>query len=324
MPPRARPLPPSLGEVFTTADARGLGVTGRRLRAKDLERPFRGTRIAPIPAIPPNEGPSTVDRHKRARLIRRARAAAAVLSPRAFFVGETAAAILGAPLPDDFDPESDLIVAVHAPHRPPRRRGVRGMKIAPPLARVVTHLGIRVSDAASTWAMLSARTERSLIRLGDYLVFIPRDDRGRPAPGRQLATREQLGAAASVFRRRGAPKLLRALARIRVGSASPLETDFRLAAEDAGLPEPALDVEVRDPAGRLIGISDLAYVAQRVVVEVEGDHHRTDRAQWDRDIAKYTALAAEGWEVVRLTARHIRGRTAGGPEIVRAALDRRR
>ena len=39
----------------------------------------------------------------------------------------------------------------------------------------------------------------------------------------------------------------------REGSMSPQETDFRLVVVAAGLPEPALDVEVRDHAGRWWG-----------------------------------------------------------------------
>lgn len=322
MPPRPRPLPPSLDDVFTTAHARSVGVTHRRLRAKDLEPAFHGARLAPATPTP-DDGPLAMDRRKRERVIRRARAAAGVMSRHAFFAGETAVAIFGGPLRQDFDPESDLIVAVHDPHRPPRRRGVRGIKVSPSLATVTTHAGLRVSSPASTWATMAHLSEPDLVRLGDFLVFIPRDAYGRASPERQLATVSDLTDAALTFRRSGQAKLLRALERVRVGSASPLETDYRVAAEAAGLPEPRLDVEIRDRAGRLIGICDAVYDAARVIVEIEGDHHRTDRAQWDRDIAKYAALVAEGWEVIRLTARQVQSRHPQGPEIVRAALLRR-
>ena len=70
-----------------------------------------------------------------------------------------------------------------------------------------------------------------------------------------------------------------------------------------------------------IGITEFVYRRQRVVVEVEGDHHRTSRAQWNRDIDKYAAYAAEGWEVVRLTSRHVRGGQA--TPIVSQVLRRR-
>lgn len=104
---------------------------------------------------------------------------------------------------------------------------------------------------------------------------------------------------------------------------SPLETDLRLLLNDAGLPEPALDVEVRDPDGRLIAILDAAYPGPRVAIEAEGDHHRTDAAQWARDIERQAALTARGWEVVRVTSAHIRGRERRAVSTVRDALQRR-
>jgi hypothetical protein len=146
---------------------------------------------------------------------------------------------------------------------------------------------------------------------------------GRPLPGERLATLEQLERAASAGRRVGVERLRQALPQIRVGSASPLETEFRLDAAAGGLPDPELDVEIRDGRGRLLGISELVYRRFRVVVEVEGDHHRTDRSQWVRDIDKYNAYAAAGWEVVRLTAAHVRGEDARAVRIVREALQRR-
>ncbi len=73
----------------------------------------------------------------------------------------------------------------------------------------------------------------------------------------------------------------------------------------------------------MLGITDLVYPAQRTIVEIEGDHHRVSRAQWERDIAKYAAYAAHGWEVVRLTAGHVRGDAPSGARIVASVLRRR-
>src|SRR5690606_26014991 len=130
-------------------------------------------------------------------------------------------------------------------------------------------------------------SERELVRLGDAIVRVPRDEHGRPRPEHRLATLDDLRAALDVGRRPGAVRLRAALARIRVGAMSPLETDMRLDAVDAGLPEPELDAEVRSVQGRLLGIADGRYRAYRVLIEVEGDHHRTDRRQWARDIEKH-------------------------------------
>ena len=162
---------------------------------------------------------------------------------------------------------------------------------------------------------------RQLVVVGDAIVNVPRDRAGIPCPEARLATIDDLTAAVSAGRRLGAARLRSAHALVRVGSMSPSETRFRLDAGAHGLPEPELDVEIRGPGGRLLGISEVVYPRWRVVVEVEGDHHRTSRRQWTRDIEKYAAYAAEGWEVVRLTGEHVR--TARAVGLVADALTRR-
>lgn len=103
---------------------------------------------------------------------------------------------------------------------------------------------------------------------------------------------------------------------------SPLETDARCELVADGLPEPELDAEIRDEDGRLLGIADGAYRRHRVLLEIEGDHHRTDAAQWARDLEKHAAYAAAGWSLVRLAGVHIRGPRPAAAAMVRAALRR--
>lgn len=156
--------------------------------------------------------------------------------------------------------------------------------------------------------------------VGDAIVRIPRDRFGIPLPEACLATPEQLAAAIDAGPRRGVARLRAALEDISVGSMSPLETEYRLDAAADALPVPELDVEIRDGSGRLLGISEVVYRPWRVIVEVEGDHHRTSRRQWQRDLDKYAAYAAHGWEVVRVTSTHLRSGSA--MPLVRAALRR--
>ncbi|MFT4221182.1 MAG: hypothetical protein QM611_11810 [Microbacterium sp.] len=297
-----------------------MGVTPRRLRAKDLHTPFRGVRAVPTAAAEPDDTPLARDRAARDHVLLLGRAYAEVMPPHAFFVGRTAAVALGLPTAHG----EDLEVGVLAPSRAPRRAGVRGIKVAPTLVSVRKHEGLRMSSPASTWAMLARECSvRELIVIGDAVVRVPRDRRGDAHPERALATIEQLRSAAAAGPRRGVQRLREALERIRVGSASPLETEFRLDAEDAGLPTPELDVPIRDANGRLLGISEIVYRELRIVVEIEGDHHRTSRAQWNRDLEKYAAYAAAGWEVVRLTSTHVRGAKRQGVSITHDALRRR-
>jgi hypothetical protein len=296
-------------------------VTRGRLRAADHEAPFRGVRIRrDSDGTRADDGPYARDRAQYRRVLRLCRAYREVMPPHSFFAARTAAVLLGAHITHG----EDLDVAVLAPARAPRRHGIHGIKVAPTLISIRAHEGLPLSSPASTWAMLAAgSTVRELVIVGDAFLRVPRDSRGVPHPHERLATTAQLAAAVAVGRRRGQQRLREALEQVRVGSSSPFESEFRLDAAAAGLPDPALDAEIRDASGRLLGIADAVYPAFRTIVEVEGDHHRTSRAQWNRDIEKYAAYAAEGWEVVRLTASHIRGRDAPAAAMVRTVLMRR-
>ena len=244
------------------------------------------------------------ERARRKSHLETMRLFATVMEDGTFFAGRTALYAYGAPI----DPGELLQIGCFAPRRAPKRRGIEGRQIAAHLAGVRTFKGMPLASPASAWAMLASTLEvRELIIIGDALVQIPRDERGRQQPERVLATIAQLRAAADAGPRPGRPKLLAALEHIRVGSSSPLETEYRIDAASAGLPDAHLDVQINDERGRRIGISEFVYPDHRVIVEVEGDHHRTSRAQWRRDIAKYEAYKAAGWDVVRVTSSHIRG-----------------
>lgn len=321
-----RPLPAALGESFACAEAIAHDVTRRRLRAGDLEAPFRGARLRREDAAEGRDAaagePLALDRRYRKTILRAAHAYASVAPAGSFFVGAAALAAHGLPMRGEWVGRP-LAVAVHPPAHAPRGRGVRGVKVSPRMVRVCEIDGLRVADAVTAWALCGSWLPLDhLVVLGDALVRVPRDERGRPHPELRHATIDRLGQAAAVPWRRGRERLVAALELIRVGSMSPLETECRLVVTRSGLPEPDLDVEIRADDGRLIGICDGVYRPQRVAIEVEGGHHRTSDRQWNRDLDKYAALAAAGWEVVRLTSRHIRGPWPQAPQLVRAALER--
>ncbi len=317
MPRRPEPLPGELGELFSCATASARGVSPKRLRAADLDTPFRGVRRRRRANDSVGPGPLAEDRAIRRRVLDEARAYAVIMGRRSFFCGRTAAVLWGTgALPSD-----ELEVGVVAPDRAPRRHGIRGRQFAPTHVQVTMCAGLPVSSPASTWASLGRDAGvRELIQIGDALVRVPRDERGWRRPERRLCTIEHLAAAVAAGRRVGGARLVEALGLIREGSMSPLETDFRLVIVSAGLPEPVLDHEVRDAAGRLAGIADAVWPDFGVIAEVEGDHHRTSRNQWARDIEKHAAYVALGFEVVRLTSAHIRHPRPDAVAMVRGAL----
>jgi hypothetical protein len=97
-----------------------------------------------------------------------------------------------------------------------------------------------------------------------------------------------------------------ALRRVRVGVDSPQETRLRLAIVRCGLPEPMVDVPVRDAGGGWIGQADVGYRRARVAIQYEGDVHRSTPRRWRQDIARDEAFVEVGWRVLRATADDVR------------------
>lgn len=242
-----------------------------------------------------------------------------------FFTHVTAAVLWGLPVParllrDAFGRLRDLDVGVLAPLRHPRHAGVRGHQLKSGRAHVVTHKthAVRLTTPASTWAALGAVIvdQYDLVAVADAVVRekIFSDD---PPP---LATLEQLHKAVAAGRRVGGPALRQALPRVRTRSASRMESRCRLILSDAGLPEPELNYVVLDRDGEFVACVDLAYPQQKIAIEYEGEHHLRDAEQWAKDIARYEALAAAGWFVIRVTKADVFDRRVDLVRRVRHAL----
>jgi very-short-patch-repair endonuclease len=69
----------------------------------------------------------------------------------------------------------------------------------------------------------------------------------------------------------------------------------------AGLPVPECNLVIGDDHGP-IGRVDLVYVAYRLIIEYEGDQHRTDRFQWNRDIDRQELFTRAHWTLIRVTS----------------------
>ncbi|GAA0991440.1 DUF559 domain-containing protein [Subtercola frigoramans] len=98
----------------------------------------------------------------------------------------------------------------------------------------------------------------------------------------------------------GRRRLLDALQLIRLGCASPMETRLRLLIVRAGLPEPQLNVDILDGRGDFVACGDLYFPEQRVLVEYDGDQHRTDTKMYERDQTRLANLRAIGVECIRV------------------------
>jgi hypothetical protein len=120
--------------------------------------------------------------------------------------------------------------------------------------------------------------------------------------------------------RRGIRRAHIALSLVDAGAESPRETWLRLLLIRAGFPRPQTQVPVYDEYGQLVAVLDMGWEQLKLAVEYDGDHHRTDRRQFNKDIRRGEALTELGWIDVRVTAEDTEGSVIAR---VSAAWDRR-
>jgi hypothetical protein len=298
---RLTPLPKEFdGSAFRTASAGQAGVSEKRLRSRDLTRPFVGVRSTEAPtdvrslcaAYPPK------------------------LAPGEFFSHGTAAVLHGMGVPLEVEQRLLLHVAVVKPARAPRDRRVIGHHLVRRPGLVVVHDGLPISSAVETWCQLASMlSTASLVVASDSLV-----QKGRPHPDLMLGA---LRSAAADADRPFTKRLFTAAAAVRVGSRSPGERRLRRLLVEAGLPEPEMNAALLDDQGRFLGEVDLLYRSKRVVIEYEGDYHRTDKAKWRSDVVRYERMQDAGYRVIRITADDLQDRPDETVQRVRVALSSR-
>ncbi len=102
-------------------------------------------------------------------------------------------------------------------------------------------------------------------------------------------------------RARGVRQLRELLPLVDGGSESPRETRTRLSLHDSGFPTPETQIPVL-VGSRPVAFLDMGWREFKVAVEYDGDHHRKNRDQYVKDIARLRMLEAMGWIVIRVIA----------------------
>lgn len=283
-------LPSQLGAAFRITDAREAGVGRWRASTPDLARPFRGIRAT--------AAPDTFLGYMGCYL--------PAMKDHQRFVGRTAMRLWGLPVPALWRPGEPLEVAVPREHTPPRAAGVRGRRLDLERARTWRVGSAYVVDPIA--AVFTAATSMTVAQAVCALDALVTDAANYPGllTGRPRVTVGDITTRLEEWGRfAGCGTIRAALDLVRVGVESPKETETRLLMLAHGLPEPVVQHEVHD-GSLLIARVDLAYVQLRIAIEYEGDGHRTDRAQWRRDIQRERELVARGWVVIRLTQDDLR------------------
>ncbi|MFB8892689.1 hypothetical protein [Microbacterium plantarum] len=94
----------------------------------------------------------------------------------------------------------------------------------------------------------------------------------------------------------GARSLRAALDRARSPVDSPRESLLRVALVDAGIPEPRVQLAIRTAAG--MRHADLGWPEHRLLLEYQGDEHRTSRRRWLDDLTRIRLLEDAGYRVI--------------------------
>lgn len=267
---------PLRGRSFTAREAAEHGVGARRLRSTRAVQLHHGV---------------WADADAELSVVERAGAALAVADPLAWASHATAAQLHALALPPRLRALDRIDVSVPSPMHAPRGAGIRGRQRALEQTAIELVDGLRVTTPPQTFVDgCDYLAFEDLVALGDSIV---REDAPR-------ATRSAMGAAIEAHRgRRAHRRLLAAAASVHPRSRSRPETITRLQLAALGAPEPWCNVPILLGDGEPIA-PDLAFWQARLLIEVEGDQHRVDRAQWLTDLARYNRIQRHDVEVHRV------------------------
>jgi len=283
--PARRYLPlPLQHDSFAPADLRAHSTSIERSRRADIEHPFHGVSA---------HGVDLHDLVVRAAALTRRHG-----MPTFAFSHVTAAQLRGLPLPRHIR-RDDLQITVAHPARASRLFGVDAHAFRHPPQAVAHALFVAPSSRElhllpvlrDDWLIASLGTELEC----DDLVAIADALRRRAASeGRTLELTRALAPG-----RRGAQRVRRAVALSREGVRSRPETLLRLLVARAGFPDPVVGHTIAAAGWK--ATPDLAWPSYSVLLEYEGDQHRTDARQFRHDIRRFERYVDRGWSALRVT-----------------------
>ncbi|WEO77792.1 DUF559 domain-containing protein [Cryobacterium sp. SO2] len=281
------PLPPDLPTpAFTVGHAQRAGVPGHRLRAADLNAEVAGIRSFRHDLTLPD----------RCALFQLR------LAPESFFSHSTAALLHGMPVPYERATDARVHISFPSPHRAPHARGIAGHSLQVEAHDLMTSVdGLRLTTPLRTWFDLAHSLGLlDLVAAGDALIHWRRP----------LVSALDLAEALNrPLNRRVQRKLRHAGALLNDRSESAPESILRALLELAGLPVSGVNHVVTDRFGEFVARTDLLIDRYRIILEYQGDYHRTKKGQWRADMTRRAKLEAQGWRVMELNADDLRNPT---------------
>jgi very-short-patch-repair endonuclease len=272
------------------------GISPKQLRGRDVVRTSRDTYL-----------PRALSRDLRVRI-----AAVLLNAPQRVVVSHrTAAALWDIEIP--LQPPDDRIHVTVSTGSAVRGRADRCAHRVPFSDEdVVQRAGFPVTTPARTWRDLAMELQpAALLAVSDQLLA-------------RWCTTADLQA--ELDRRptgRGSARARAVLPHANQLAESPMESVLRWLIHQAGLPAPVLQYRVTTPGGRFVGKADLAWIAERVLVEFDGNIHR-ERDVFVDDLRRQNGLVIEDWVILRFSSADVLGRPDEVIALIRRALRRAR
>jgi hypothetical protein len=257
---------------FSRADARAAGIAEHLLRTPAYQRLFHDTYLCSSVTVTTEV---------------RAAAAISRTGTDAYASHHTAAELWGIPVPID----GRVHVTAAKLEGRNRRRGVFTHQPLTVRGAVTVRQGVRLSSPSQVFCELAA-TGVGLVDLvvaGDAMVK------------KGLATLASLRRSVDGMSGAGVRVARRALAYVRVGVDSPMESRLRMLLVLAGFPEPQVNVILRDLSGDWSRRFDLCYLALKLIIEYDGEQHG-ELGQRDSDIHRREELERLGYTLVVVTS----------------------
>lgn len=177
-------------------------------------------------------------------------------------------------------------------HNRRRESGVITRRCALGPDEVCVVRGMRVTTAARTALDLASRYPQDVaVAAVDSL-----------ARATQLCALDVLELVSRHRGMRGVRRARAALDLVDAGAQSPRETWLRLLLIRARLPRPSTQIVVHNGDFVALAYIDMGWEDVMVGVEYDGDHHRSDRRQYLKDIKRLEMLEGLGWLIVRVVA----------------------
>ncbi len=260
---------------FLRRTALAAGVTAKQLRGPGYRCVLPGAYVAAATIITP---------------LVRARAALLPYGEVAWASHASAARVYDLPVP------TIAMELVSVPRAGQRRRhaGVKVHVGGPARTRHVR--GVRVSEPLAVFVEMA-----SLLGLVDLVVL------GDAMVRRGLTTPEALVAHCARVTHPSGTESRRASSYVRRDVDSPMESRLRMLLVLARLPEPQVNLTVRDVDGDVLRKYDLSYPAVRVAVEYNGKVHVLTPEAWEADLERRGAIDEDGWRLVPVISSGIYG-----------------